>query len=180
MTHEDYVTFEQAQALKELGFDWECNHYYHLYDELSTLSTLPEFENSNKFDKNWSAPTLAQARKWLFKTYDVSIEPYSKKHCSEWWVAVNFINDPDCTTSMGCDDIDSYEEALSEGINYALYMILNSTDKKRDKRILRSKYESNDVERYECSPSKFIICPDCGETLSHYETNVINDENESN
>lgn len=28
MTHEDYVTFEQAVRLKELGFDWGCTHGY--------------------------------------------------------------------------------------------------------------------------------------------------------
>ena len=40
-------------------------------------------------------------------------------------------------------------------------------------------YESNDVECYEytLSKQKYITCPDCGETFSHYETNMITDEN---
>lgn len=78
VSKEDFVSFEQAKVLKELGFDWECNHYYHLYDEMDTLSVLPKFENFNKFDKNWSAPTLYQAQKWLYEKFRIwiSVDPY--------------------------------------------------------------------------------------------------------
>lgn len=128
MTHEDYVTFEQAQQLKQLGFDLECNHYYHLYDELPTLSVLSEYENSNKFDKNWSAPTLAQAQKWLrekgievgaFADFDGEL-PNGK-----WMWLMRKFNTHLYDTEFTEENINynSYEEALSEGINKALKIL---------------------------------------------------------
>lgn len=110
---EDFVTYEQAVLLKELGFDWKCNHYYHLYDELATLSVISEYENSNEFDKNWTAPTLSQAQKWLreVKQIDLFITKELSKYY--WYIGEEF--------QIG--NCDTYEEALSVGIDSALEQI---------------------------------------------------------
>lgn len=150
---EDFVTYEQAYQLKQLGFDWKCNHIYKNKEHTFFHCLQDAYDNHNAFTKKISdnlvvsAPTLAQTRKWIYEIYKVSIEPHSSRRCSEWWVDVNFINDPDCTTGVGI--FNSYEEALSEGLNYALYMILKTTNitKKRDKRVLRSKYKHKNENR---------------------------------
>ena len=74
MTHEDYVSYEQAQALKELGFDWECSHgYYRFFDDKEPwLNTCGYAKNSTDGDLFYcAAPTLAQAQKWLREVKDV-------------------------------------------------------------------------------------------------------------
>lgn len=119
MIHEDYVTFEQAQKLKQLGFDWECNHYYHLYDEQDTLSTLSKFENSNKFDKNWSAPTLAQAQKWLREVKGIIIIPHVI-HVEDILKYDFYIYGELLDIECDFEGFNTYEFALSEGINKAL------------------------------------------------------------
>ena len=65
MNTEDFVTYEQALALKKLGFDYKCNHFYHLYDDEEVISVSKVYENFNIYDRMWSAPTLAQTQKWL-------------------------------------------------------------------------------------------------------------------
>ena len=71
--HEDYVTYEQAVKLKELGFDWSLNTFYSsqgvkgkVYRNCSTgdLNTLDH--NLDYFLEKgfmYSAPTLAMAAK---------------------------------------------------------------------------------------------------------------------
>lgn len=139
---EDFVTYEQADKLCDLGFDFEC---IACYDE-NVFEITPVYSNYNSPDYRWnliSAPTLSQAQKWLREVYNISIEPNSRKQYNQWWVDINFANDPDCTTAIGGTNINSYEEALLHGLDYTLYMILNTTNttKKRDKRVLRSKYK---------------------------------------
>lgn len=69
---EDYVTYEQAVLLKELGFDWKCYTFYH-WDDWCGLSHSGVSENHNMFEKCISAPTLAQAQKWLMNEKGIAI-----------------------------------------------------------------------------------------------------------
>lgn len=77
---EDFVTHKQAIKLKELGFDWPCNHFYcqpeghelRLVCYVPTDALDPLYHNFND-PSTWSdgnentpsAPTLAQVQKWL-------------------------------------------------------------------------------------------------------------------
>lgn len=123
MTHEDYVTYEQAIKLKELEFDWKCNHYYHLYDELPILSYSPKFENFNKFDKTRSAPTLAQAQKWL-REKEIEVCACADFEGSQpngkWMVFYRKLSSPVYATDFSTESKDTYEQALSAGIDKAL------------------------------------------------------------
>ena len=134
---EDYVTFEQAQRVKELGFDWKCNHYYqdndksfhqNFYENHSKHSRM-RYKEDNTFIKVTlcSAPTLSQAQKWLREV--------KKEHiivCLDRWVT----NKPyrfDLYQEFGeelygqcvVNDFQTYEEALSAGISAALKSIEN-------------------------------------------------------
>lgn len=60
---EEFVTYEQAKLLKELGFNWECDHWYHPDDKNRFYES--RYDNHNKFEKPYSAPTYSQVHRWL-------------------------------------------------------------------------------------------------------------------
>ena len=55
------ISFEQAQCLKKLGFDWETSWFYTQVGKLRTGG----FYNFNKFIEEFSAPPVALALKWF-------------------------------------------------------------------------------------------------------------------
>ena len=134
MPIEDFVTYEQALALKKLGFKEECLYHYrysifsdNYYESAdgAYVSDLYKSHNSKSYEKNviCDAPTLAQAQKWLRKEKDYYIEPrlfYDKLHT-------------DCKSSTRGKywQIEhgkyyfSYEEALSAGITECLKLLEN-------------------------------------------------------
>ena len=143
---EEYVTYEQAQALKRLGFAEKVNHAY-----LKKISIDPELsvgdlkEMYSKDPKNYndnrkgaekglffcSAPRLDQAQKWLRDTKELHVLPRLEN-----------VNKPDyvCIVTLMRKEIiritnngsyfPNYELALSAGIDAALDLF---TDKLKDK-----------------------------------------------
>jgi hypothetical protein len=72
------VTYEQAKALKEAGFDWKCMGYFH-YNIENTLceSFDPDNENYNDVNEwgNWiSRPTIAHAFMWLREVHRLYVD----------------------------------------------------------------------------------------------------------
>lgn len=130
MERETYVTIKQAQALKRLGFDWECDHYYaiggHDWHLLRTEGGIPA--NFNKdidaFPIDCSAPALHMAAKWLREAKGIAVNVDA--HYGGWydWEIVllqNAAEDIEVSNlSMWCK---TYEEALSEGINEVLEVL---------------------------------------------------------
>ena len=142
---EDFITYEQAKALKELGYEWKCTHYY---DDNGTLT--PSFEEisadggheytisinnlagnfnlQNGEDDEWcSAPTLAQAQKWL-REKEIEVGVFAKYdgeiRTGKWmWLMRKF--DTHLFDTIFSEDVsyDTYEEALSIGINQALELL---------------------------------------------------------
>lgn len=134
---EYYVTFEQAQKLKRLGFDKKVNHGY-----LKKISIEPEVsvgslkEVHSKVSKNfndnrkgadkgflfYSAPRQDQAQTWLREEKGI-------------FVGVTYDNSPTNATPYGyevkipmCDDrigygASEYNYALSAGIDKALELL---------------------------------------------------------
>jgi hypothetical protein len=69
----EFIPYEQALALKELGFDEPCLGYF---DPLYKKLVIWEKESTNS-SSNWvSAPTFSQAFRWFREKYgyDVSIK----------------------------------------------------------------------------------------------------------
>ena len=118
---EDFVTYEQAKTLKELGFDWECNQLYHAYDPNNIYESL--YTNHNCFKKSYSAPTLAQAQKWFYKNHNIWIEisDYSKLN-PDWGYKFTIITPTDDGEASKSDYNDPFE-ALSAGINIVLELL---------------------------------------------------------
>ena len=73
MNTEDFVTYEQALALKKLGFNYDCDYCYSEDKELYKYDYHTEYYNGSNNDL--PAPTLAQVQKWLRKEKGIYIEP---------------------------------------------------------------------------------------------------------
>ena len=139
MNTEDFVTYEQALALKKLGFIEYCLYSYHkgVFDTIGNsyrsedevyVEDLYISYNLLSKDKQYEdyvdAPTLAQVQKWLRVKHKQSIEP--KYDTYQWWC---------CMTNMSTSDwydldksYSSYEEALSAGITECLKLLEKNED----------------------------------------------------
>lgn len=121
---EDYVSFEQAKTLKELGFDWECNHWFHpleLYKVLESVS----YCNHNRFTRPYSAPTLAQTQKWLREVKGIALNILAHDGGGYHWESIFLPVGPEFGDFIGPDNnlYDTYELALSAGIDKALELL---------------------------------------------------------
>lgn len=133
MTHEDYVSYEQAELLKELGFDWECSHgYYRFFDDKEPwLNTCGYAKNSTDGDLFYcAAPTLSQTQKWLREVKEISVEPFSSVVGKEWAYQLYHSTKDKFGLSIVVDKknvkkygFNNYEKALSAGIEKALKLL---------------------------------------------------------
>ena len=122
---EECVTYEQAQALKRLGFRDEVFGYY---DEFGRLGINTQTDYNVNWDYFISAPTLSHAQKWLRENHCLSVEPICNM-VRQWNVNVCEI-DNFGTAVYSKMNLDTYELALSAGIDAALELL---TDKQTDK-----------------------------------------------
>ena len=136
---EDFVTYKQALRLKELGFDRKC-HYH--YDTTAFKPVIcPNYTANDGEGEQWiyaddcnlyedmnhcqycSAPTLAQAQRWLREKKNLQPEPqYFSK--DKWLCVIKFL--PDGAWVMVNNEQEyffSYEDALSAGITKAMNLL---------------------------------------------------------
>ena len=71
--NKEFVKYEQALALKELGFDEPC---FGCYDEkavfgLTVMSIKQYYTNSKEDTWNCAAPTFSQAFRWFRENYQM-------------------------------------------------------------------------------------------------------------
>ena len=71
MTHLPLVTKEQALWLKEIGFDWPCEHYFWNTEERKGFVRLNH--NKLKSHPHISRPTIALALQWLWEAKGVYV-----------------------------------------------------------------------------------------------------------
>lgn len=114
---EDFVTYEQALTLKKLGFNWELHLYYNNDKKLLWTRNCCNHNTSIYA----SAPTLAQAQKWLLsKGYYIDIVLASGR-ANIWTFDILNIN---TTEYVICGKFyDSYEESLLAGITECLKLL---------------------------------------------------------
>lgn len=132
MINEDFVSFETAKRLKEAGFDYPCSYYYTSYDGLKG-----NIQESCNGDGNFnaiitdlcaikcSAPTLYHAQKWLREVKGIAVNVIAHDGGKYDYDIVFLPNSADygglLNRSPWCM---TYEEALSEGIDEALNLII--------------------------------------------------------
>lgn len=137
MNNEDFVSYEIAQDLKKAGFDLTCDRYW--YQKFANSDNMAlgqasadDFNNDGWDVPHCSAPTLAQAQKWLISKgifVEVSCLGTSKfnpvgisKEVPDW--SFELVN-----TATGdylgenLDVFKDYSTSLSAGIEAALKLI---------------------------------------------------------
>ena len=126
---EEYVTYKQAIKLKKWGFDWNVNKVYHRPSTLAEWELFPwhseynDWNNEGKFYR--SAPTLSLAQKWLREKHNLSVEPICNM-VRQW--NVNVCNIDNFGTAVYSKmNLDTYELALSAGIDAALVILTNNS-----------------------------------------------------
>lgn len=128
---EEYVSYECAVKLKELGFDWKVEHSYTDVIKESAREEWDEEECqwSTVYDCNsYPKPRLDQAQKWLRDCKDMDVLVFNNA-CGFGWEISKSNSDSRGTTIALFDDKGndkdsgmwlSYELALSAGIDKAL------------------------------------------------------------
>ena len=116
---EEYVTYEQSQALKRLGFRDEVFGYY---DEFGRLGVQAQTDYNVNWDYFISAPTLSHAQKWLREVKGIHVEPHFQYGTIFKVVIQSETKYLYKTLDKGYD---TYELALSAGIDAALELLTN-------------------------------------------------------
>jgi hypothetical protein len=78
--NKEFIPYEQALELKELGFDSVCFGFYNPRHEIGDLRANPLYEHSggcfdnyNRTDYLVSAPLYQQAFRWFREKYDLHV-----------------------------------------------------------------------------------------------------------
>ena len=144
---EHYISFEQATILKELGFDNKVNHGYsqkiRIEPDLSygtpkeIHSKDPKNYNDNRKGAGkgiqfYSAPRLDQAQAWLRDKWRIHVEP---NFIYETKFEVVIKRQRGSIFKRAEKQFDSYEEALSFGIDEALNLLTDKSTSNDNKTI---------------------------------------------
>ena len=78
----EFVPYEQALELKELGFKEPCFTWY--WDDIGLYNGL-EYDNHNKREHTVSAPTYQQVFRFFREKYGVHMYP-TKFDETKWWI----------------------------------------------------------------------------------------------
>ena len=133
---EHYCTYEQAVALKRLGFDWDVRGYYTRDDNFQKVREITAHNhNDTQFKGLYSAPRLDQAAAWmrdckglhvspdpyLVCDYDTGGSVYYERYL--WSFELKKIPSGDYMKVADGGEYESYEQALSAGISAALELL---------------------------------------------------------
>lgn len=134
MKHEDFVTYEQAVKLKELGFDGECRAYY--YDTKEISGNLIPFNYNSRDIGVISSPTLSEVQKWLREVKEIEVGVFAEfdgeLRTGQWvWLMRKFNTHLFDTVFPEDINYDSYEQALSAGLDKALKLLKTENNGKR-------------------------------------------------
>lgn len=137
MNNEDFCSYEIAQTLKKMGFDYPCYFYYTKEDAPDgcvwhTTSEEAPIDYNRSVYAGCSMPTLAQAQKWLREYKEVDVLIWNCACGYGWEISKAGDEQTRGTTLLTYDDNGedknsgmwlTYESALSAGIEAALKLI---------------------------------------------------------
>lgn len=116
----DFVTFEQADKLCDLEFDYKCIACYDEEDFEITYE-YSDYNSGYYRDNLISAPTLAQVQNWFLEQKKVYIEIYAGDYLNHFGYELKF--DWADNHRYCCQGYRTPREALSAGIDAALKYI---------------------------------------------------------
>lgn len=138
MNYEDFCTYEQAELLKELGFDLKCVGFYNKYKIASIEHDMgldggmiieENYNNAflaSNYDVLCSAPTLSQVQKWLrdVKRIIIAVIPKYEMQCDgtyawEYWYEIY----NSTGKRLYAEPAGTYEYALELAIDEALELL---------------------------------------------------------
>lgn len=130
--NKEFITYEQALALKELGFDEPCLAKHDLKHILLRIEECKNQENAQEFDYIL-APTFHQAFKFFREKYNLdgsmSVDVWNKKTTSYRIIGgIEGIVEADSYGSlydMDSTEYDSYEEAEQECLDKLIEIVKN-------------------------------------------------------
>ena len=119
--NKEFVPYEQALALKELGFDEPCFGYYN-YNGSHFFKYKPKTD-----DKNLTkAPLYQQAFRWFREKYGLFVAPNVISYEGGPWLWTLDINSLPLGTDLGgTDDYETYEEAELECLKKLVEIVKN-------------------------------------------------------
>lgn len=140
---EDFVTYQQAVKLKELGFDWACRDCFRV-DNISKHPILQHYLNWEKRNSakiggskcaftHISAPTLTIAAKWLRQVHKINIRASYLPYSNQWFY--DLLSLDRSLEVEDCYDIhfSTYEDALSGGISAVIELLIGKLEKYKQK-----------------------------------------------
>ena len=127
MITEDYVSFETSKLLKKKGFDEPCNNRYYETHSGFDLGLDPGYTNSHWEDwykdmgvRNYSAPTLQMAMKWLREVHnlfiEISVDEMLRDKGYQWALYDNSTKEIMPYSGWG----NTYEQSCESAIKYCL------------------------------------------------------------
>ena len=133
MIEEQFVSFDTAKLLKEVGFNIPCrgiyvtDHtgYYEFreYDNKQTTDDLC-WDTEDGFQYEYLAPTQALADKWLREVYNIAIYSLYDDDMEQWFYFVDaFTKNPVINGFQSGSEYDDYESAFEDGLREAIKLI---------------------------------------------------------
>ena len=127
MITEEYVGFDTAKMLKEAGFDVPCTSQY---TEGMGVWNVEYPYNFNADDLGYSRPTQALAARWLREVHNIAILITPLLY--GWTVDLFNIEKFQYILCNQDTDVDTYEEALEDGLQEALQVIIKRKEARND------------------------------------------------
>lgn len=144
----NYVNFEIAKLLKEIGFDVPTKMMIVKFDKDYIYDEDPNHQESHKKgeirvydiyninsqneDYAYSLPHLYNTQEWLRNQYNIHIEPIinkKQKQINIWNYKIINIETGTQINNIPNDNCETYNDAMIEAIKYACNIIKNMKNK---------------------------------------------------
>lgn len=124
MKTQEFIPYEQALALKELGFDERCFGYWNIDPQLKT----PAFNMVKPFEHEWClpAPLYQQAFRWFREKYGLyfSIQYFLY---DKWCLQITERKENTVFNNKSIDGFNTYEEAELACLDKLIDLVKNKT-----------------------------------------------------
>lgn len=124
-----FVTYEQALALKELGFDEPCIAKFVKKQFSMNVAGNWYRHNSDEITKGWlSAPLIQDVKKWFLYNYGLegNIKSWKSQKGIVWHYSINKVGEPSVYRSTDCEVL-TPEEAEDKLIDKLIETVKNGT-----------------------------------------------------
>jgi len=122
--NKEFIPYEQALALKELGFDEPCLGFYNKEDRPNLGYCTNSFQDDTTLEIKCTAPLYQQAFRWFrekHKLWAYNIPYNTGKYCIEIWRLVE--GDDYVKTKEDRVIMDNWEEAELACLNKIIELI---------------------------------------------------------